>query len=94
MLAEWEQYYPFYAATINMHLLLHLPDQIDRCGPVPFSWLYCVEREMGHPLDWLHSLKCAEESVVRNYSMMDMIEQYKVHNPDFASVTRRDALQY
>jgi hypothetical protein len=91
VLSEWERYFPFYAATINMHLLLHLTEQIERSGPVPFTWMFGVEREMGRLLDCLHSLKCAEESVVRNYLIMELIQQHRVHNPNFVSaVSRRD----
>ncbi len=65
-LAGWELHFPYYCCTINFHLLLHLPQQIRRCGPVPFWWMYSLERECGRLVDSIHSLKCAEESMVRN----------------------------
>jgi hypothetical protein len=36
-LTEWEIYFPFLSCTINIHLLLHLPSQIARSGPLPFT---------------------------------------------------------
>jgi hypothetical protein len=29
---------------IMVHLILHLVDELDMCGPVHTRWMYCVER--------------------------------------------------
>ena len=85
-LAGWELHFPYYCCTINFHLLLHLPQQIRRCGPVPFWWMYSLERECGRLVDSIHSLKCAEESMVRNYLITEMIEHRRAGDSQYRSV--------
>jgi hypothetical protein len=30
--------------NIMVHLILHLVDELDMCGPIHTRWMYCVER--------------------------------------------------
>jgi hypothetical protein len=73
-MAEFELYFPSICCTLNAHLLIHLPAQILRCGPVPFFWMYPLEREVGRLVDSVTSFKVAEESMVKNHSLSEAVE--------------------
>lgn len=88
-LTEYELYFPFSVMTINCHMLLHLPDQIRRAGPVTTHWMYPIERVMGRLVDEVHSLKCAEESIVRNYLVSELMQHRRVGHHEFQSPLTR-----
>jgi len=88
-LTEWEIYFPFLSCTINIHLLLHLPSQIARSGPLPFTWMYSLEREAGRLVDAVYSLKCAEESIARNYVVTELVEHRRAARPEASSPIHR-----
>jgi hypothetical protein len=89
VLSEFELYFPFYGCTINLHLIVHLPSQILRCGPAPFHWMYGLERECGRLVDFVHSFKCAEESIARNYQVTELVEHRRAGNPGYLSPIHR-----
>ena len=43
-LCKLETIFPPSLCTIMVHLLLHLPDQVMRTGPVHFTWMFPIER--------------------------------------------------
>ncbi|CAM8968906.1 unnamed protein product [Rhodiola kirilowii] len=47
ILCSFEQIFPPAFFTIMVHLLVHLPDQILLKGPVHYSWMYPIERQLG-----------------------------------------------
>lgn len=94
-LAEFEAFFPFYAMTINTHMLLHLPEQIRRTGPVCHSWMYGTERHMGRLVDSVRSFKVVEESMARSAVMTELFEQVRLGDPEHYDpvFSRRNALQ-
>ncbi|CAM8902665.1 unnamed protein product [Rhodiola kirilowii] len=47
ILCKLEMVFPPAFFTIMVHLLIHLPDQVLLKGPVPYSWMYPIERQLG-----------------------------------------------
>jgi hypothetical protein len=91
-LAEFELFFPFFACTINFHLLVHFPSQLLRCGPAPCHWMYSMERECGRLVDSIHSFKCAEHSMARNYLITELIEHRRAGGLEYRSPIHRRLL--
>ncbi|CAM8953788.1 unnamed protein product [Rhodiola kirilowii] len=47
ILCQLERIFPPVFFTIIVHLMIHLPDQILMKGPVHYSWMYPMERQLG-----------------------------------------------
>ncbi|CAM8989958.1 unnamed protein product [Rhodiola kirilowii] len=47
IMCQLERIFPPTFFTIMVHLMIHLPDQILLKGPVHYSWMYPMERQLG-----------------------------------------------
>ena len=41
-----EQEFPPTIFNISMHLLMHLENELEHCGPIRMRWMYPIERYM------------------------------------------------
>jgi hypothetical protein len=52
---------------IMTHLLYHLMQELDMCGPVSTRWMYPVERYMKTLKTYVRNMACPEASMVEGY---------------------------
>jgi hypothetical protein len=64
---------------IMVHLILHLMDELDMCGPVHTRWMYCVECLNKVLKGYLQNMVQLEASMVIRYLMdetLGLITEY------------------
>jgi hypothetical protein len=55
------------------HLLLHVVDELDVCGPVHNKWMYLVEWMMKVLKGYVHSMARPEGSMAKGYMLEEML---------------------
>ncbi|CAM8885700.1 unnamed protein product [Rhodiola kirilowii] len=50
-----------------VHLMVHLPDQILLKGPVNYSWMYPMERQLGHYKRYVRNTQYPEGCIAEQY---------------------------
>jgi hypothetical protein len=55
------------------HLLLHVVDELDVCGPIHNKWMYLVERMMKVLKGYVHSMARPEGSMAEGYMLEETL---------------------
>jgi hypothetical protein len=82
ILWEVECLLPVYFCTYNLHLLLHLPDEVENLGPLHAFWLFPTERLFYVLKRSLHSKKAPIKTIVREYLLSELIFRRKSASAD------------
>ncbi len=59
--------------TINMHLLLHLPDSLNYTGPVYSTWMFAFERYANHLKSMVQSSPDVAETLARQVQLSEIL---------------------
>ena len=66
-MALLEMQYPLSFFEIMTHLVYHLVEELDLCGPVFTRWMYLVERYMKTLKHYVHNMATLEVSMTEGY---------------------------
>ena len=75
--------------NISMHLLIHLENEIEHCGPVRTRWMYPIERYMKVLKRFVRTRAKPEGSMSKGYSMQEAMGFCTKYMKDFKNVNRR-----
>jgi hypothetical protein len=65
--ALMEMHFPPSFFDIMIHLLYHLVDELDLCGPMVIKWMYLFEMYMKTLKNYVHNMARLEDSMVERY---------------------------
>ena len=84
-----EREFPPTIFNISMHLLIHLENELEHCGPIRTRWMYPIERYMKLLKKFVRNKAKPEGSMCEGYLMQEAIGFYTDYMKDFSSVNRR-----
>ncbi|CAM8877764.1 unnamed protein product [Rhodiola kirilowii] len=79
ILCSFERIFPPAFFTIMVHLLVHLPDQILLKGPVHYSWMYPIERQLGEYKRHVRNTRYPEGCIAEQYIVQECVTYYKLY---------------
>ena len=68
-----EIHFPPTIFDMQVHLIIHLVDEVELCGPVQARWMYFIERYMKELTDFVRQKKYPEGSMVARYHLKETI---------------------
>jgi len=68
-----EKEFPPNFLNIMSHLLVHLVEQLFKCGLVHYHWMYPIEHYMKILKDYVRTFLHLEDSIAKGYQMDDML---------------------
>jgi hypothetical protein len=80
ILCQMEQHLPPTLFDMQLHLVVHLPQEVRLCGPVSSRWMYFVERYMGELKGWVRQRARPEGSMAQGYLGEISSRWAKTHN--------------
>ncbi|CAA7038927.1 unnamed protein product [Microthlaspi erraticum] len=66
-LCQMEMLFPPSFFTVMVHLVVHLTEEAKQGGPVPFRWMYPIERILGHFKSYVRNCAKPEGSMCAQY---------------------------
>nr|GLL44794.1 uncharacterized protein LOC109162939 [Ipomoea trifida] len=66
-LCHMEMIFPPSFFTVMVHLVVHLVDEVKLGGPVPYRWMYSIERYLGHLKSFVRNRANPEGSIAEGY---------------------------
>lgn len=79
--AQYPDFYHPYFMTMNLHLILHLPDIVERLGPLWVFTCFPLEALNGEILDLVHGTRWAEKQIASSVQLTlglpDIVENLK-----------------
>ena len=84
-----EREFPPTIFNISMHLLIHLENEIEHCGPIRTTWMYPIEQYMKLLKKFVCNKEKLEGSICEGYSMQEVIGFCTEYMKDFSNVNRR-----
>ncbi|CAM8974825.1 unnamed protein product [Rhodiola kirilowii] len=82
ILCKLEMVFPPAFFTIMVHLLVHLPEQVLLKGPVHYSWMYPIERQLGEYKRSVRNSRYPEGCTAEKYSTHECITYCKLYIND------------
>ncbi|CAM8940949.1 unnamed protein product [Rhodiola kirilowii] len=79
ILCQLERVFPPAFFTIMVHLMVHLPDQILFKGPVHYSWMYPMERQLGKYKKFVRNTRYPEGCVAEDYTAQECVMYCKLY---------------
>jgi hypothetical protein len=67
ILCKLEMIFPPPFHTIMVHLCKHLPSQVLQTGPVHYTWMFSMERELGYYKKWVRNHRYPEGCISESY---------------------------
>jgi len=90
-LVDWECTMPTWMHTWQLHVLLHLPDQLSRDGPLPDSWCFMLESYYGVLVRSAHQMRYIERNIAREWMCrLGVMSAMRIFTP---SLTQEDVDQ-
>ena len=84
-----EREFPPTIFNISMHLLIHLENELEHCGPIRMRWMYPIERYTKLLKKVVCNKEKTEGSMCERYLMQEAIGFYTEYMKYFSSVNRR-----
>ncbi|CAM8982517.1 unnamed protein product [Rhodiola kirilowii] len=72
-----------------VHLLVHLPDQILLKGPIHYSWMYLIERQLGEYKRHVRNTRYPEGCIAEQYIVQECVTYYKLYTDNHVSEDAR-----
>ncbi|CAM8960320.1 unnamed protein product [Rhodiola kirilowii] len=69
-----------------VHLLIHLLDQVLLKGPVHYSWMYPIERQLGEYKRSIRNARYPEGCIAEQYITHECVTYYKLYMNDTTDV--------
>lgn len=66
-LCQMEMLFPPLFFTVMVHLIVHLTEEAKHGGPVPFRWMYPIERTLGYFKSYVRNRAKPEGSICEKY---------------------------
>ncbi|CAM8975640.1 unnamed protein product [Rhodiola kirilowii] len=82
ILCKLETVFPPAFFTIMVHLLIHLPDQVLLKGPVHYSWMYPIERQLGEYKRSVRNTRYPEGCIAEQYITHECVLYCKLYMTD------------
>ncbi|CAM8928535.1 unnamed protein product [Rhodiola kirilowii] len=82
ILCKLEMIFPPAFFTIMVHLMIHLPDQVLLKGPVHFSWMYPIERQLGEYKRSVRNTRYPEGCIAEQYIAQECVNFCKLYIGD------------
>ncbi|CAM8999713.1 unnamed protein product [Rhodiola kirilowii] len=79
ILCHFERIFPKGFFTIMVHLMIHLPDQILLKGPVHYSWMYPIERQLGEYKKYVRNTRYPEGCIAEQYIAQECVTFVKLY---------------
>ncbi|KAL6193907.1 hypothetical protein ACLB2K_034991 [Fragaria x ananassa] len=64
IMCKFERIFPLIFFDIMPHLMIHLPEQLLLTGPVHYTWMYPMERQLGDYKDYVANKSATESSQI------------------------------
>ncbi|XP_019189395.1 PREDICTED: uncharacterized protein LOC109183788 [Ipomoea nil] len=77
-LCHMEMIFPPSFFTVMVHLVVHLVDEVKLGGPVPYRWMYSIERHLGHLKSFVRNRANPEGSIAEGYIAEESISSNKL----------------
>ncbi|XP_019155767.1 PREDICTED: uncharacterized protein LOC109152520 [Ipomoea nil] len=77
-LCHMEMIFPPSFFTVMVHLVVHLVDEVKLGGPVPYRWMYSIERYLGHLKSFVRNRANPEGSIAEGYIAEESISSNKL----------------
>ncbi|CAM8932792.1 unnamed protein product [Rhodiola kirilowii] len=82
ILCKLEMVFPPAFFTIMVHLLIHLPEQVLLKGPVHYSWMYPIERQLGEYKRSVRNTRYPEGCIAEQYITHECVTYCKLYMND------------
>ncbi|CAM8918515.1 unnamed protein product [Rhodiola kirilowii] len=79
ILCKLEMVFPPAFFTIMVHLLIHLPEQVLLKGPVHYSWMYHIERQLGEYKRSVRNSRYPEGCIAESYVTHECVTYCKLY---------------
>ncbi|CAM8909852.1 unnamed protein product [Rhodiola kirilowii] len=79
ILCKLEMVFPPVFFTIMVHLLIHLPEQVLLKGPVHYSWMFPIERQLGEYKRSVRNSRYPEGCIAEKYITHECITYCKLY---------------
>ncbi|CAM8921952.1 unnamed protein product [Rhodiola kirilowii] len=79
ILCKLEMVFPPSFFTIMVHLLIHLPEQVLLKGPVHYSWMFPIERQLGEYKRSVRNSRYPEGCIAEQYVMQECVTYCKLY---------------
>ncbi|CAM8877441.1 unnamed protein product [Rhodiola kirilowii] len=79
IMCQLERIFPPTFFTIMVHLMVHLPDQILFKGPVHYSWMYPMERQLRNYEKFVRNTRYPEGCIAKEYIAQECVMYCKLY---------------
>ncbi|KAL9669204.1 hypothetical protein QQ045_006747 [Rhodiola kirilowii] len=94
ILCQLERIFPPAFFTIMVHLMVHLPDQILFKGPVHYSWMYPIERQLGKYKKFVRNTRYPEGCIAEDFTAHECVMYCKLYMGEIEGKSQIDEEDY